>query len=126
MRFWHTLAGHLKIDTVEGLKRRMSSAEFTDWMAFASHEPIGQDRLDFLCGLIRSDLDAGFYLVAKSNGASFSQPKEWKSISELMPQWWEREKPTIRTTQTVEEQDAILSMFFGSMGIKKQCLPSTS
>lgn len=113
--------------SVREAKQRIDSAEFTDWEGFASHEPIGQDRNDFLAGLIRSDLDAGFYLIAKSNGASFSQPKEWKSISELMPQWWEREKPTIKTTQTVEEQDAILSMFFGSMGIQKQpCQQSTS
>lgn len=107
----------------------MSSAELTDWMAFASHEPIGQDRNDLLAGLICSVLDSGFYLMAKASGAKFSKPREESNAMDFVPKWWEREKqaPTIKMTQTVEEQAMILDVFFGSMGIKKQpCQPSTS
>lgn len=38
--FWHRLALHLG-STVEELQKRMSSAEFTRWIAYSSIEPFG-------------------------------------------------------------------------------------
>lgn len=101
--------------TVREAKQRINSAEFTDWMAFASHEPIGQDRHDLLTGLVCSVLDSGFYLVAKASGAKFSSPRDSTSPADFVPKWWEKPKPTIQTTQTVEEQKFIFDLFFNSM-----------
>ncbi len=47
-RFWHRLAGHLKIGTIAELKRRMSAREEADWIAYERiNGPIGERRQDY-------------------------------------------------------------------------------
>jgi hypothetical protein len=50
-RFWHTLALALGA-TVEELQARMSSSEFSSWLAFYRLEPFGEVRADFRTGLL--------------------------------------------------------------------------
>jgi hypothetical protein len=42
--------------TVDDLLSNMSSREFSEWMAYYSIEPFGEDRIDIAAGLIASTL----------------------------------------------------------------------
>lgn len=53
--------------TVAELGRRMSSSEFTEWMAYAELEPFGEWRGDWRAGMIAST-------IANVNRSSDSEP----------------------------------------------------
>jgi hypothetical protein len=55
---WHRLALALGGMTVSELKRRMSSEEFTNWIAFDQIEPFGDHRLEMLLGNLGANLIA--------------------------------------------------------------------
>lgn len=84
--------------SVKRCQREVDSAEFTRWLAFASHEPIGQERLDLLAAMVCHKI------VACSPGRKPRPPK----VKDFIPEWWPRK-------QSVEEQIAIFQQFFQAM-----------
>lgn len=96
--------------SVREAQQRIDSAEFSGWLAFARHEPIGLDRLDLLAGLVCSVLDGGFMLAARAAGAKFHGAKA-TSAADFVPRWWDAEIKR----QSVDEQKNVFDMFFHAM-----------
>ncbi len=75
--------------TVRELLQRMDSAELTEWIAYLSIEPIGDER---------SDIHSALLAAVMANAWS---RKRW-SPKDFLPQWWGRR------VQTEEEVKAIM------------------
>lgn len=68
--------------TVGELLARVTSAELTEWLAFAEVEPFGEERADLRAGIVASTVAAGY--VGKGKRAPGPQ--------DFMPKFGRREK----------------------------------
>lgn len=82
----------------------MSSAEFTEWIAYNSIEPIGETRGDIQAARICQ-------LLAAAHGKRGAKFK----LSEFMPDWWNERRPK---AQTPEEMAAVIKAAWGMFKAK--------
>jgi hypothetical protein len=75
---WHRLAMRLG-GTVEELQERMSSAEFTYWLAFYEKEPWGFEMENFHAGVIASTV---VNMAPRKKGASPLKPSDFYPVIE--------------------------------------------
>jgi hypothetical protein len=63
----------------------MSSREFSEWLAFQRHEPIGVERLDILFASLSA-------LLANVNRDEKQRPEPYQ-MSDFLIEWWREAEP---------------------------------
>ncbi len=86
--------------TVDELQGRMTSAEFTDWLAFYAVEPWGE---------VRSDLQNAtlLALLANANRDAKKHPAAFR-VDQFMPDYWQP-MPTAQRTVNLLEKFKVLT-----------------
>lgn len=76
------------------LQRRMSSAEFSEWMAYAQIEPFGEERADLRMAILAT-------IIANANRDPKLRPEPFE-VSDFMPNF---EKP-----EMMSKEDALMAI----------------
>lgn len=98
--------------TVAELGQRMSSAEFSEWMAFYSIEPFGEERADIRQAMTTS-------AVHNSIQAHMKEPK-WTKPGDFMPfSTQPKAQPKTQAPVPTASPDALLAKFNALTNRKK-------
>jgi hypothetical protein len=89
--------------TVAELLARISSAEFTEWMAFDAIDPFGDERADLRAGVIAS--------VTANH--SMNPPEKWRKPSDFMLFADKREPAPLLLPDPQAQSKLILEQVFG-------------
>lgn len=87
----------------------MSSAEFTEWMAYDSIEPIGAWRDDALTALLRQTMIAVFTDAKKTKPPT---------ADKLLPGWWPQPEDEEPNPETVRLQARLFKQAFQPTRLK--------